>query len=70
MNKWFKKFQPYLFVSSVLPEAPIVLDRWGREINGTVLGPLEQDDSLIITCRTIGGILNSFEVFHKTWISI
>ncbi|XP_037903689.1 nephrin-like [Hermetia illucens] len=37
------------------PEHPIVLDRWGRQLNETMLGPLEEGDDLMLTCRVIGG---------------
>ncbi|XP_052864389.1 hemicentin-1-like [Anopheles cruzii] len=39
----------------VLPEQPVVLDRWGRHINGTKLGPKEEGDDVVITCRVSGG---------------
>lgn len=34
----------FLFSSSltVLPEYPVVLNRWGRPLNGTILGPKEE----------------------------
>ncbi|XP_055600251.1 nephrin-like [Uranotaenia lowii] len=39
----------------VLPEQPVVLDRWGRLLNGTKLGPLEEGDDVVVTCRVSGG---------------
>ncbi|XP_058446543.1 nephrin-like isoform X2 [Malaya genurostris] len=39
----------------VLPEQPVVLDRWGRLMNGTKLGPKEEGDDIVITCRVSGG---------------
>uniref|UniRef100_A0A453Z0K3 Ig-like domain-containing protein n=1 Tax=Anopheles gambiae TaxID=7165 RepID=A0A453Z0K3_ANOGA len=39
----------------VLPEQPVVLDRWGRHLNGTKLGPKEEGDDVVITCRVSGG---------------
>lgn len=39
----------------VLPEQPIVLDRWGVQLNGTKLGPKQEGDDLMITCRVVGG---------------
>ncbi|XP_038110464.1 hemicentin-2 isoform X1 [Culex quinquefasciatus] len=39
----------------VLPEQPVVLDRWGRLMNGTKLGPKEEGDDVVITCRVSGG---------------
>lgn len=38
-----------------MPESPIILDRWGRVINNTVIGPLEEGDDVILSCRVIGG---------------
>lgn len=34
----------FYFVPSltVLPEYPVVLNRWGRPLNGTILGPKEE----------------------------
>lgn len=33
----------HIFVSPlVLPEYPVVLNRWGRQLNGTTLGPKEE----------------------------
>uniref|UniRef100_A0A336MAP7 CSON014513 protein n=1 Tax=Culicoides sonorensis TaxID=179676 RepID=A0A336MAP7_CULSO len=40
---------------SILPEQPIVLDRWGVQLNGTKLGPKQEGDDLMITCRVVGG---------------
>ncbi|XP_063702814.1 hemicentin-2-like [Culicoides brevitarsis] len=39
----------------ILPEQPIVLDRWGVQLNGTKLGPKQEGDDLMITCRVVGG---------------
>ncbi|XP_037957726.1 neural cell adhesion molecule 1-A [Teleopsis dalmanni] len=39
----------------VLPEQPIILDRWGRQLNGTKLGPKQEGDDIVITCRVVGG---------------
>lgn len=39
----------------VLPEQPIVLDRWGRQLNGTTIGPKQEEDNVTITCRVVGG---------------
>ncbi|XP_049794632.1 nephrin-like [Schistocerca nitens] len=38
----------------VLPERPLLLDRWGRPINST-LGPLQEGDHVYLTCRVVGG---------------
>ncbi|KAK9884228.1 hypothetical protein WA026_005177 [Henosepilachna vigintioctopunctata] len=38
----------------VPPEQPTILDKWGRQLNGTV-GPHEVGDDIILTCRTVGG---------------
>jgi hypothetical protein len=40
---------------AVLPENPIILDRWGRVINRTTIGPMEEGDDVILSCRVIGG---------------
>ncbi|CAO1381292.1 unnamed protein product [Diamesa tonsa] len=40
---------------TVLPEPPIILDRWGRIINRTTVGPMEEGDEIILTCRVVGG---------------
>ncbi|XP_075150849.1 sidestep II transmembrane protein [Haematobia irritans] len=39
----------------ILPEQPIILDRWGRQLNGTKLGPKQEGDDIVITCRVVGG---------------
>ncbi|XP_030555042.1 neural cell adhesion molecule 1 isoform X1 [Drosophila novamexicana] len=39
----------------ILPEQPIILDRWGRQQNGTKLGPKQEGDDIVITCRVVGG---------------
>ncbi|XP_026480006.1 hemicentin-1-like [Ctenocephalides felis] len=39
----------------VPPEIPAVLDRWGRQLNGTQLGPHEEGDDVMLTCRVVGG---------------
>lgn len=36
------KLISFLFYISVLPEHPVVLNRWGRQLNGTTLGPKEE----------------------------
>ncbi|KAL9931118.1 sidestep II transmembrane protein isoform 2-T3 [Glossina fuscipes fuscipes] len=38
----------------ILPEQPIILDRWGRQLNGTKLGPKQEGDDIVITCRVVG----------------
>ena len=49
---------------SVLPEQPIVLDQWGRQLNGTMLGPKLEGDNVMITCRVVGGeMTNLFSHF-------
>ncbi|XP_034667123.1 neural cell adhesion molecule 1 isoform X1 [Drosophila subobscura] len=39
----------------ILPEQPIILDRWGRQLNGSQLGPKQEGDDIVITCRVVGG---------------
>ena len=48
---------PFLLLFSflVLPENPIILDRWGRIINRTTIGPMEEGDDVILSCRVVGG---------------
>ncbi|KAJ8968117.1 hypothetical protein NQ317_006271 [Molorchus minor] len=38
----------------VPPDQPIILDKWGKQLNGT-MGPHEEGDDITLTCRTIGG---------------
>jgi hypothetical protein len=33
------------------------LDRWGRDINRTTIGPMEEGDDVILSCRVVGGKL-------------
>ncbi|XP_055550385.1 uncharacterized protein LOC129732938 isoform X1 [Wyeomyia smithii] len=37
------------------PEPPVILDRWGRIINSTIIGPKEEGDDILLTCRVVGG---------------
>ncbi|KAG5676002.1 hypothetical protein PVAND_005857 [Polypedilum vanderplanki] len=39
----------------ILPEYPVILNRWGRQLNGTILGPKEEGDDVLLTCRVVGG---------------
>lgn len=57
-------FSLSLLPSSVLPENPIILDRWGRNINRTTIGPMEEGDDVILSCRVIGGEYFIFIVAH------
>jgi hypothetical protein len=45
----------YSFVS-VPPALPTIIDHWGRQLNTTV-GPHNEGDDVILTCRVIGGEL-------------
>ncbi|KDR10051.1 hypothetical protein L798_00313, partial [Zootermopsis nevadensis] len=38
----------------VPPELPTIIDHWGRQLNSTV-GPHNEGDDVILTCRVIGG---------------
>lgn len=40
---------------SVLPEQPVVLDRWGRQLNSTKIGPKQEGEDIILSCRVVGG---------------
>lgn len=42
-------------LDAVPPEHPMVLNRYGRPLNGTILGPMEEGDDIMLTCRVIGG---------------
>lgn len=39
----------------VLPEQPVVLDRWGRQLNSTKIGPKQEGEDIILSCRVVGG---------------
>ncbi|KAF2894573.1 hypothetical protein ILUMI_11600, partial [Ignelater luminosus] len=39
---------------TVPPEQPTILDKWGRQLNGSI-GPHEEGDDITLTCRTVGG---------------
>ena len=39
----------------VLPEQPVVLDRWGRQLNSTKIGPMQEGEDIILSCRVVGG---------------
>lgn len=45
----------------------MVLNRYGRLLNGTILGPMEEGDDIMLTCRVIGGKPNQLLiiVFNK-----
>ena len=40
---------------AVLPERPIILDRFGVQLNGTSIGPVEEGDDMTLVCRVVGG---------------
>lgn len=42
---------------SVLPETPLVFDRWGRQLNSTKIGPTQEGEDIILSCRVVGGKL-------------
>lgn len=50
---FWMKIHVLIFVS-VLPEQPVILDRWGQPLNGSA-GPDEEGADLILTCRVTGG---------------
>lgn len=43
------------FCFSVLPGSIEIMDRWGRAINRTTIGPMEEGDDVILSCRVVGG---------------
>ncbi|XP_070500607.1 synaptogenesis protein syg-1-like isoform X1 [Chironomus tepperi] len=49
--------QSYTYNLSViiLPESPVVLDRWGRQLNSTKIGPMQEAEDIILSCRVVGG---------------
>jgi hypothetical protein len=58
--KFANKINIYLFSSShlsvpVLPEQPVVLDRWGGPLNGSKIGPVHENDDIMLSCRVVGG---------------
>lgn len=54
----------FSFSFPVPPEYPLVLNRWGRQLNGTILGPMEEGDDIMLTCRVVGGKpRNKFNAF-------
>lgn len=44
-----------VFVSTVPPGAPFVVDRSIGTLNSSVLGPKEEGDDLLLTCTVQGG---------------
>ncbi|KFB43447.1 AGAP008320-PA-like protein [Anopheles sinensis] len=44
--------------SDILPSQPVILDRWGRVINSTIIGPKEKGDDITLTCGVVGGKLS------------
>lgn len=48
-------YQKLRFCLSVLPEQPVVLDRWGRQLNSTKIGPKQEGEDIILSCRVVGG---------------
>lgn len=48
-------FVPHVNATAVPPEHPMVLNRYGLPLNGTILGPMEEGDDVMLTCRVIGG---------------
>ncbi|XP_055539389.1 nephrin-like [Wyeomyia smithii] len=39
----------------ILPEHPVVLNQWGQQLNSSKLGPKEESDDIVLTCRVVGG---------------
>jgi hypothetical protein len=58
MSKLLKLISLSCITIPVLPEHPVVMNRWGRTLNGTLLGPKEEGDDIILTCRVVGGEYN------------
>lgn len=46
-----------MIINVVLPESPVVLDRWGRQLNSTKIGPMQEAEDIILSCRVVGGKL-------------
>lgn len=46
---------------TVLPEQPVVLDRWGRQLNSTKIGPTQEGEDIILSCRVVGGKIDKFD---------
>jgi hypothetical protein len=47
----------FMCLFPVPPEKPVVVDRWGKVINTTTLGPHEEGEDVQLTCRVLGGKL-------------
>lgn len=52
--KFANKINIYSFLT-VLPEQPVVLDRWGGPLNGSKIGPVHENDDIMLSCRVVGG---------------
>lgn len=52
---------------TVLPEQPVVLDRWGGPLNGSKIGPVHENDDIMLSCRVVGGEITyqNFNPFFK-----
>jgi hypothetical protein len=37
-----------------------VFNRWGRQLNSSLLGPKEEGDDIVLTCRVVGGNVSIF----------
>jgi hypothetical protein len=53
---FFTYIHTYIYSNiTVLPESPVVLDRWGRQLNSTKIGPMQEGEDIILSCRVVGG---------------
>lgn len=59
MAKCVIKIIIFICFLTVPPEYPLVLNRWGLQLNGTTLGPMEEGDDIQLTCRVVGGKLKT-----------
>ena len=63
--KNIKDLMVFLFcVFTVLPEQPVILDRYSRILNGSA-GPYEEGDDLTLTCRVTGGTCFAIDYLQK-----
>lgn len=45
-----------------------MLDRWGGPLNGSKIGPVHENDDIMLTCRVVGGeLLRSLRLFRFLW---
>uniref|UniRef100_A0A182R0P9 Uncharacterized protein n=1 Tax=Anopheles farauti TaxID=69004 RepID=A0A182R0P9_9DIPT len=43
------------FMIAAASQHPVVLSQWGQQLNSSKLGPKEEGDDIVLTCRVVGG---------------